>query len=102
MTARKLLLSCGAISSVLYLVAIDVIAPLRHAGIRGTQTGHRGPSNWLVCSSLDPAGVNCAETRDLESFFDNCTWFNSSHERWPAQRAVGRAPRASPPSPTLS
>ena len=29
---RKLLLSCGAISSVRYLVAIDVIAPLRHAG----------------------------------------------------------------------
>jgi hypothetical membrane protein len=32
MTTRKLLLSCGAISSALYLVAIDVIAPLRHAG----------------------------------------------------------------------
>src|SRR5216684_3971594 len=32
MTTRKLLLSCGAISSVLYLVAIDLIAPLRHAG----------------------------------------------------------------------
>jgi Protein of unknown function (DUF998) len=29
---RKLLLSCGVMSSVLYLVAIDVIAPLRHAG----------------------------------------------------------------------
>jgi hypothetical membrane protein len=32
MTTRKLLLSCGALSSVLYLVAIDVIAPLRHPG----------------------------------------------------------------------
>jgi hypothetical protein len=30
--ARKLLLSCGAISSLLYLVAIDVIVPMRHAG----------------------------------------------------------------------
>jgi hypothetical protein len=29
MMVRKLLLSCGPISSVLYLVAIDVIAPLR-------------------------------------------------------------------------
>ena len=29
---RKLLLSCGTISSVLYLAAIDVIVPLRHAG----------------------------------------------------------------------
>ena len=28
---RKLLLSCGAISSILYLLAIDVIAALRHA-----------------------------------------------------------------------
>ena len=32
MMGRKLLLSCGAVSSVLYLVAIDVITPLRHAG----------------------------------------------------------------------
>jgi hypothetical membrane protein len=30
--ARKLLLSCGVISSLLYLVAIDVIVPIRHAG----------------------------------------------------------------------
>ena len=29
---RKFLLSCGAISSLLYLLAIDVIVPLRHAG----------------------------------------------------------------------
>lgn len=29
---RKLLLSCGAVSSVLYVLAIDVIVPLRHAG----------------------------------------------------------------------
>ena len=29
---RKLLVSCGAISSALYLVAIDVIAPLRYGG----------------------------------------------------------------------
>lgn len=32
MTRRKLLLSCGAISSVLYLIAIDVITPLQHPG----------------------------------------------------------------------
>ena len=32
MTLRKLLLSCGAISSVLYLIAIDVITPLQHPG----------------------------------------------------------------------
>jgi uncharacterized protein DUF998 len=29
---RRLLLGCGAVSSLLYLVAIDVIVPLRHAG----------------------------------------------------------------------
>lgn len=32
MTARRLLLTSGVVSSVLYLIAIDVIVPLRHAG----------------------------------------------------------------------
>jgi hypothetical membrane protein len=32
MMIRKILLSCGAISSLLYLIAIDVIVPLRYAG----------------------------------------------------------------------
>jgi len=30
--SRKVLLACGLVSSILYLIAVDVIVPLRHAG----------------------------------------------------------------------